>query len=95
MKGKFTNICRSVFLFSVFFLTTKVNAQENVPGRIPEYSVPYELPTVDGIKDVLTRIRTYYESTSPQKIIDNQTNKEITDFSKLNKNAQVSVRLFE
>lgn len=90
MKRNPTRKNRLVLLFLIFLLSTILNAQEKVPGRIPEYRVPYELPTVDGIKDVLTRIRLYYESSSPQKIIDNQTNKEITDFSILNKYAQVS-----
>lgn len=35
-------------------------------------------------------MRGYYESTSQQIIVDGETGKEITDFSKLNKNAQVS-----
>ena len=78
----------------LFLLITSVclplPAQENAPGRIPVYPVPYEYPTVDGIKEVLNRVRTYYESTSPQKIIDSETGEEITDFSKPNKNARVS-----
>jgi len=69
---------------------TTVTTQEDIPGRIPEYPVPYEYPTVDGIKDVLNRVRGYYESTSPQKIINTETGEEITDFSSLNENARVS-----
>ncbi len=85
------NQYKSALLFLLILLfSTNLIAQEDAPGRIPEYPVPYEYPTVDGIKDVLNRVRGYYESTSPQKIIDAETGEEITDFSKLNKNARVS-----
>jgi unsaturated rhamnogalacturonyl hydrolase len=67
-----------------------LNAQEDVPGRIPEYTIPYEYPTVDGIKEVLNRVRRYYESTCDLKIIDSRTDKEITDFTIPNKDARVS-----
>ena len=71
-------------------LNTTATPQEDAPGRIPEYSVPYEYPTVDDIKGVLNRVCGYYESTSPQTITNAETGKEITDFSKFNKNARVS-----
>lgn len=74
----------------VLFFSVSLFAQEETSGRIPVYEVPYEYPTVDGIKEVLNRVRTYYESTSPQVIIDAQTGEEITDFSKFNKNAEAS-----
>ena len=46
-----------------------LSAQEDAPGRIPEYQVPYEYPTVDTITEVLNRVRVYYESTSPLGIL--------------------------
>ena len=81
---------RNFFLLFCFLFSTMLAAQEDAPERIPEYEVPYEFPTVDGVKDVLDRVRGYYESTSPQIIINAETGKEITDFSELNENAQVS-----
>ena len=82
---------KSVLIFIVILLfSTMLTAQEDASGRIPKYPVPYEFPTVDGIKEVLNRVRVYYESTSPLNIIDSETGEEITDFSKLNKNARVS-----
>jgi unsaturated rhamnogalacturonyl hydrolase len=83
------------FKYVLFFLFivlpgTILNAQEVAPGRIPEYTVPYKYPSVDSIKEVLHRIRVYYESTSQQIVIDAETGKEITDFSKPNKNARIS-----
>jgi len=78
-----------VFLSGLLRCTLLV-AQDNEAGRIPEYPVPYEFPTEDGIKEILDRVRGYYESTSTLRIIDSQTGQEITDFSVPNKNAQVS-----
>ncbi|HZX73072.1 MAG TPA: glycoside hydrolase family 88 protein [Cyclobacteriaceae bacterium] len=80
------------FVFALFlFLTFSQDliAQENA-NRIPKYATPYVFPNVDSIKGVLNRIRLYYESTSPLKIVDSKTGKEITDFSTLNQNARVS-----
>ena len=77
-------------LLYISFLSTMLTAQEDAPGRIPVYPVPYEYPTIDGIKEVLNRVRVYYESTSTLKIVDSETGEEITDFTKLNKNARVS-----
>ena len=89
--GELMNQYKSVLSFLLILLfSTMLIAQEDASGRIPEYPVAYEYPTVDGIKEVLNRVRVYYESTSPQKIIDSETGEEITDFSKLNKNARVS-----
>ncbi|MHC1702954.1 MAG: glycoside hydrolase family 105 protein [Tenuifilaceae bacterium] len=65
-------------------------AQEYTSVRVPKYTVPYEYPTVEGIKEVLNRVRNYYESTSQQKIINRKTSKEITDFSIFNKESSVS-----
>jgi rhamnogalacturonyl hydrolase YesR len=76
-------------LFIVLSSTTHF-AQEDASGRIPVYEVPYEYPEVEKIKEVLHRIRTYYESTSSLKIVDSKTEEVITDFSKPNKNARVS-----
>jgi rhamnogalacturonyl hydrolase YesR len=67
-----------------------VKAQEYAPERIPVYPVPYEPPTVDGVKEALSRVRNYYESTSSQQIINIQSGKEVTDLSKLNRNVSIS-----
>jgi len=85
---KTINQCFAILLFLALNIT--VTAQDDAPGRIPQYDVPYEYPTVNGIVDVLNNVRGYYESTSLQIIIDAKTGDEITDFSKVNKNAEVS-----
>ena len=66
------------------------NGHSEVFSRIPEYQIPYEYPTIDDIKTILTRVRIYFESTSQQTIINAETGEAITDFSQLNKHAQVS-----
>ena len=48
----------------------------------PEYPVPYRAPTVEGITEVMTRVRTYLETASPARLINRQTREEITDLSK-------------
>ena len=89
--GKAIKHCKwALVIPGIFIFSTILIAREATPGRIPAYSVPYEYPTVKGIMDVLHRVRTYYKSTSAQKIMDSRTGEEITDFSKLNKNAQIS-----
>ncbi|MBN1414410.1 MAG: glycoside hydrolase family 88 protein [Bacteroidales bacterium] len=77
---------RNPFKPAVLFLllmpyNLNLNAQEIVAGRIPEYPVPYVYPAADSIREVLNRIRIYYESSSPQIIIDSKTGEEITDFT--------------
>jgi rhamnogalacturonyl hydrolase YesR len=79
-----------LLLLCISLFSPMLSAQEDAPGRIPVYPVPYEFPTVDGIKEVLNRVRLYYESTSDLKIMDSKTGKEITDLTKPNKNAYVS-----
>ena len=78
-----------LILISFLGFTNILIAQEEVAGRVPVYPVPYEFPNTDSIHDVLNRVRQYYESTSQQKIINKETGKEITDFSKPDKNARV------
>jgi len=68
----------------------QLNAQENEPGRIPKYEIPYVLPKVENITEILNRIRNYYESTSSQTIVDVKTGKRISDFSTFNLSAQPS-----
>ncbi len=85
----FSRICWMLLLLFILLSGTML-AQENAPERIPKYPVPYEYPTVNGIKDVLYSVLHYYESTCDLKIIDSKTGKEITDFSKPDMNARVS-----
>ena len=77
-------------LMYVSLVSAIPGAQETTSDRIPVYPIPYEYPTVENIKAALNRVRVYYESSSPQIIVDVNTGKEITDFSTFNQNAEPS-----
>jgi unsaturated rhamnogalacturonyl hydrolase len=49
----------------------------------PDYPVPYGPVKAENVTAVLNRVFTYLDSSTPAKIIDRQTNSEITDFSKM------------
>ena len=57
-------------------------------GRIqPNFPVPYGPASVENIAAVLNRVREYLETASPGKLVDRQTNEDITDYTKPNPNA--------
>ena len=59
-------------------------------GRMqPNYPVPYGPASVEEITAVLNRVRDYLEVASPAKVVDRQSNEEITDYAKPNPNATV------
>ena len=88
---KFSNICSChkalLLLLGVVFFNASLFAQQPMAGRVPNYPVAYTFPNVDSVKEVLNRVRLYYETTSPQTIVDAKTGKTITDFTKPNPNA--------
>lgn len=77
-------------LFLVLLFSTTLSAQEEPKERIPDYPVSYVYPSTDSIKEILQRVGNYYKSTSELKIFDSETGEEITDFTQLNKNAEVA-----
>lgn len=81
---KFILIIGIIIFFSSSLM---LNAQRNKADDIPNYEVPYVYPEVDDLMDILNRVRIYYESTSPQAIVDSETGEKITDFTTLNSNA--------
>jgi rhamnogalacturonyl hydrolase YesR len=56
-------------------------------GNQPGYVTPYRKSSPEEVTEVLGRVRGYLESATVGKIVDRQTNAEITDFSKPNPNA--------
>lgn len=48
----------------------------------PEYTVPYGVPKIEAITEVMVRVRTYLETATPARFINRRTREEITDFSK-------------
>jgi len=53
----------------------------------PAYVTPYGMPDAVEVKAAIDRIFTFLESTTPTKVIDKNTRKEITDFSQINENS--------
>ena len=49
----------------------------------PDYPVPYGPVKAEDITAVLNRVFSYVDASTPAKIIDRQTNTEITDMTKL------------
>lgn len=47
----------------------------------PNYPVPYQLPKVAEITEVLDRVRTYLEQASLTQVVNRKTGQPITDFS--------------
>ena len=88
-------------IFSAILLTVTlcggINAQtQNKPANDattplhllqPEYPTPYGAPAIDSVKAVLNKVYSYLNMVTPAKVIDKNTKQEITDFSKLNKDA--------
>ena len=74
----------SIALIVLLVIDFSALAQEDSSGRIPEYNIPYELPSVENIKDILNRIRVYYEESSNQSVVDSKTGEQITDFKSFN-----------
>ncbi|HWA10645.1 MAG TPA: hypothetical protein VG838_14465, partial [Opitutaceae bacterium] len=75
-------------------LPASLFAQAGVPagnlgagGNQPAYVVPYHKSSPEEVTEVLERIRAYLEASTVGKIVDRQTNAEITDFSQPNPNA--------
>ncbi len=60
----------------------------------PEYKTPYGIPKVGDVKSVTDRILLYLENVTPAKVIDSTNQTEITDFSKINKNARLNPGVF-
>ncbi|MDR2148133.1 MAG: glycoside hydrolase family 88 protein [Tannerella sp.] len=86
MKNKKIFLAVITLLFSTS-VHMALHAQE---GRYPHYEIPYVYPEVTDIKEVLNRIRDYYEKSSVQRVVDSETGAPVTDLSKPDKNAKVS-----
>ena len=65
------------------------DTRSDLERRIPDYSVTYQVPDEAQVIDVLQRVRSYYEQTTPPEIIDSQTGQSISDQSKSYPNAVV------
>jgi len=55
----------------------------------PDYPVPYEVISIDDVQKVLDRIYNYLNATTPAAVVDQSSGKDITDYSKINKNSRL------
>ncbi|WPO38769.1 glycoside hydrolase family 88 protein [Flammeovirgaceae bacterium SG7u.111] len=53
----------------------------------PKYPTPYVVPSTEEVETVINRVYRYLEATTPTRVINEKTGKEITDFSQPNDNA--------
>jgi rhamnogalacturonyl hydrolase YesR len=72
----------------------KVDYTRRIDGAtaVPEYAIPYIVPTADSVKATLDRIRDYAVRSTSLKVFDNATGAEITDPSKLTATAVLDGR---
>lgn len=90
-----SKILNAIFAAFSLFLVVNVQAQNQpatdatTPLHLlqPEYPTPYGAPAVDSVKAVLEKVYGYLDQVTPAKVVDKNTKEEITDFSKLDKNA--------
>lgn len=59
-----------------------------------DYPVPYEAPLIDEVTSVLDRVYKFLDSETASKIIDSKTQKEVVDFTKLDRNSIFDPGLF-
>lgn len=83
-----------VFLWVACKPTTDKKEQvndSNTPLHLlqPEYKTPYGVVNADDVKSTLDRIINFLENATPTKIINKETKAEISDYSKIDKNAQL------
>lgn len=69
----------------------KVINDSNTPLHLltPDYNVPYEELTPSKIKQTIDKVLVYLEKTTPAKVVDKKSGKEISDYTKLDQNSQL------
>lgn len=60
----------------------------------PDYQNPYGVSSVESIKQLLDRILKYLDESTPAKVIDRKTDKEIKDYRQIDQNAQLQQGAF-
>jgi rhamnogalacturonyl hydrolase YesR len=55
----------------------------------PDYNVPYGTMTVEEVKADMDRILRYLESSTPTRVVDKNSGRQVTDYSKINADSQL------
>lgn len=80
---------RAVTTFLIFIACLSLQAQKvndsTSPLHLmkPDYEIPYGKPDVKSLTEVIDRIYTYLDQTTPMKLIHKDTQAEVTDYSKV------------
>lgn len=56
---------------------------------VPEYKIPYRIPSVSNIKRDIDRVLNYIDSNTPTRLVDKKSGEEITDNSTISSEAQI------
>ena len=80
-----------VLSFSVFWAGTAQEPTNDVTTPLhllqADYPTPYGAKSVEEITATLDRVYSFLDAATPSKIIDGETNKEITNYKKLDGNS--------
>lgn len=60
----------------------------------PDYRTPYGIPNPKQVKSTLDKVFHFIAQATPMEVIDSESEQEITDFKKLNKNAALGRGMF-
>ncbi len=95
MKKKFQLVCMAglVLPFLLGSCTTNTD-QEKTPEPVtdtttplhllqPDYPTPYGAPSVEEVTEVIDKVYTYLDESTPAKVNDGKTKEEVTDFTSL------------
>lgn len=55
----------------------------------PDYQIPYGVPAIADIKNSIDKVLNYLDASTPTRVVDKNTNKVITDYTKLDQNSQL------
>jgi unsaturated rhamnogalacturonyl hydrolase len=96
---KFILLIAAMPVFSVSSLTAQEKEKINDSNAAlhllqPAYPVLYGELSTDTIKKDLQRILLYLEVATPARVVDKNTQREITDYSKMDENAQLDRGIF-
>ena len=71
--------------------TKEVMNDSNTPLHLlqPDYKIPYGVPTVESVKEVMDRVLHYLQACTPTRVVDAKSGQEITDYANLTADAQL------
>jgi unsaturated rhamnogalacturonyl hydrolase len=52
----------------------------------PDYDVPYGVPSEEEVEKVLTTLHSYLNDVTPMKLVDNETEEEVSDYTRVDSN---------